>query len=322
MHAIHVTEHGGPEVLEWTEVPPLEPGEAELVVAIMAAGVNYVEIYHRSGIYKREPPFVLGGEGAGRVVAVGAGAGDFSVGDLVASTSFYGSYAESSIVSAERAVAVPQGMDTEVAAAVLLQGMTAHYLCLDSYPLAPGDLCLIHAGAGGVGGLLIQMAKTLGATVFTTVSTSVKAELARGAGADHVINYLEEDFVAAVEHVAGPKALAAVYDGVGATTFERGLSLLRPRGTMVLFGQSSGAVPPLDLGTLATGGSLYVTRPTLATHVASREDLERRAADLFSWIADGSLDVRIGQRYPLSAAAQAHSDLEGRRTTGKILLIS
>ena len=322
MHAIQVTRHGGPQVLEWTELPIREPGEGELLVAIDAAGVNYLEVYHRRGIYKRELPFVLGGEGAGRVVAVGPEAGDFAEGDLVASTSFQGSYAESSIVSAERGVAVPQGVDAEVAAAVLLQGMTAHYLCLDSYPLAPGDLCLIHAGAGGVGGLLIQMAKTLGATVFTTVSTSAKAELARGAGADYVINYLEEDFVAAIEQVAGPKALAAVYDGVGATTFERGLSLLRPRGTMVLFGQSSGVVPPLDLGTLATGGSLYVTRPTLATHIASREDLERRAADLFSWMADGSLSVRIGHRYPISEAAQAHSDLEARRTTGKILLVS
>jgi NADPH2:quinone reductase len=291
MHAIQAARTGGPEVLEWREIPTPEPSEGELLVAIEAAGLNYVETYHRRGIYARDLPFVLGGEGAGKVTAVGPGVIDFAVGDRVASTSFQGSYAEHSVVATTQAIRIPD------------------------------DVCLIHAGAGGVGRLLIQMAKKLEATVIATASTEAKVELASSAGADHVVNYTQEKFAEAVESLVGPTALAAVFDGVGAATFDEGLTLLRPRGVMVLFGQSSGVVPPFDLGRLASLGSLYVTRPTLSSYVASRVDLERRAGDVFSWIADGTLDVRIPRRWPLQEAALAHTELEGRRTTGKVLLI-
>lgn len=308
-------------MLEWKRVPTPEPRPGQLLLDMAAAGVNYVETYHRRGIYKRELPFVIGSEGAGTVTAVGPGVTEFAEGDLVASVNIAGSYAEQALVDADRAVAVPAGLSGETAAATLLQGLTAHYLCHDSYALEPGDLCLIHAGAGGVGRILIQMAKRLGATVFTTVSTEAKAELARSAGADHVINYEEEDFGKAVEAVAGTRPLAAVYDGVGASTFDKGLTLLRPAGTMVLFGQSSGVVAPFDLGRLATEGSLYVTRPTLGTYTADRAALERRAADVLGWMEKGWLEIRIGHRYPLQEAHRAHEDLESRRTTGKLILV-
>jgi NADPH2:quinone reductase len=321
MFAIQVDRMGGPEVLEWQRVATPVPGPGELLVEIAAAGVNYVETYHRRGIYKRELPFVIGAEGAGRVVEVGPGVEGFDIGDLVASVGFRGSYAERAVVDAADAVLVPDHVDPNTAAATLLQGLTAHYLVHDSYAIQPGEMCLIHAGAGGVGRLLIQMAKKRGAFVFTTVSTDEKAELAAGAGADRVIRYLDEDFARVIEAEAGTRPLATVYDGVGASTFDKGLTLIRPTGTMVLFGQSSGVVPPFDLGRLATEGSLYVTRPTLSHFIADREALERRSADVLGWMADGSLEIRIGHRYPLSEARRAHEDLEARRTTGKLLLI-
>ena len=321
MYAIQMSRLGGPKVLEWQRVPTPAPGEGELLVRIEAAGVNYVDTYHRSGIYKRAVPFIPGGEGAGIVVAVGRGVADVEVGALVASTELHGAYAEQALVAADRTVPVPEGVSTDMAAATLLQGMTAHYLVHDSYPLRPGELCLIHAGAGGVGRLLIQMAKNIGATVFTTVSTEAKAELAASAGADQVINYVDEDFGKAIQALAGPRPLATIYDGVGAATFDKGLTLLRPQGTMVLFGQSSGVVPPFDLGRLASEGSLFVTRPTLATYISSRSELERRAGDLFGSMTHGGVEVRVGHRYALQEAHQAHTDLEARRTTGKILLI-
>lgn len=320
MHAIHVLEHGGPEVLQWAEVPRPAPGTGELLVRVEAAGVNYIDTYHRTGLYPLEVPFTLGLEGAGIVEETGPGSEGFEVGQRVAWASAPGSYAEYVIVSVGAAVHVPEAVPGDVAAAVMLQGMTAHYLAKDTYPLDPGEKCLVHAGAGGVGLLLIQIAKLLGAQVFATVSTDEKAELAAQAGADHVIKYTDVDFGEAVEAVVGPRALDVVYDGVGAATFDRGLELLRPRGLMALFGQSSGVVEPLDLGKLARLGSLYVTRPSLFAYIADRVDLERRAADLFDWILAGRLDVRIGSRFPMSEAADAHRALEGRKTTGKVLL--
>jgi NADPH2:quinone reductase len=316
-----VSELGGPEVLEWVEVPDPEPGPGDLLVEIDAVGVNYVETYHRTGIYGMEPPFIPGGEGAGRVVHAGAETHDFAPGDLVVSQGLRGSYAEKALVAADRAVPVPEGVDAEMAAALLLQGMTAYYLCHDSYPLAADSVCLIHAGAGGVGRLLIQMAKQIGATVFTTVSTGEKAELARSAGADHIINYVDESFATAVERIAGARPLDVVFDGVGTATFDDGLTLLRPRGTMVLFGQSSGVVPPFNLGRLASEGSLYVTRPTLHTHVADPDELQSRAAAVFDQVLAGTLEINMGNRYPLCDAAQAHTDLQARLTSGKNLLI-
>lgn len=321
MHAIQVARLGGPEVLEWREIDTPVPADGEILVAMDAAGLNFVETYHRSGIYAKDLPFVPGGEGAGRVVALGADVTGFAIGDRVTSVAFQGTYAEYSVVGAARAILVPDAVSTDQAAGVMLQGMTAHYLCHDSYPLAAGNVCLIHAGAGGVGRLLIQMAKKLGATVISTASTDTKVGLAAGAGADHVIDYTQEDFGEAVERLVGPKPLDVVFDGVGASTFDTGLTLLRPRGTMVLFGQSSGVVPPFDLGRLASLGSLFITRPTLSTHIASRADLERRAGEVLGSITDGWLDVRIPHRHPLRQAGLAHTELEARRTTGKVLLV-
>ncbi len=321
MNAIEITRVGGPEVFEWRPVATPEPGEGQVLVEMTATGVNYIDTYHRRGIYRRDLPFIPGSEGAGIVSAVGNGVQDIEPGDLVASVGLLGSYAEKSLVAADDVVRVPAGISAETAAATLLQGMTAHYLAYDTYPIGEGETCLIHAGAGGVGRLLIQMVKNLGATVFTTVSTPEKAELAGSAGADHVINYEAEDFARAVRKIAGPRPLAAIYDGVGAATFDKGLTLLSPRGTMVLFGQSSGVVPPFDLGRLATEGSVFVTRPTLRTYVAGEGELARRAGELFEWIGAGKLDLRVGHRYPLDRATQAHIDLEARRTTGKVLLM-
>ena len=321
MRAIQVRRLGGPEVLEWSETDTPRPEGDELLVAIEAAGVNYIETYHRRGIYPKDLPFIPGSEGAGRVAAIGEDVTGFAVGDRVASVSIAGSYAEYAKVPAAAAVAVPDATSIEQAAAVMLQGMTAHYLCHGSYQLSARHTCLIHAGAGGVGRLLIQMAKKLGATVIATVSSAEKAALASSAGADHVVDYSTDDFAAAVEGLLGPRPLDVVYDGVGAETFDRGLSLLRPRGTMVLFGQSSGVVPPFDLGRLAGSGSLYVTRPTLGTFIATRQALEERAGAVLGWMADGSLDVRIPHRWALQEASLAHIELEARRTTGKVLLI-
>ena len=322
MHAIHVTEIGGPEVLRLVEVDEPTAGPGEVVVAVDAAGVNYIDTYHRRGLYPVEPPFTLGVEHAGTIVEVGAGVEGFAVGDRVASSSAMGSYADLVAVDASVVVGVPDDLSSEEAAAVLLQGMTAHYLVNDTFSLGPGHRCLVHAGAGGVGLLLIQMAAAAGAEVFTTVSSSEKAALARAAGAHHVIRYDERPVDEGVREAAGAaRPLDVVYDGVGASTFDRGLELLRPRGLMALFGQASGPVPPFDLQRLNANGSLFVTRPTLFHYVAERAELERRAADVFEAVANGSLSVRIGDRYPLDEATDAHRALEGRRTTGKVLLL-
>ncbi|NOY55319.1 MAG: quinone oxidoreductase [Actinobacteria bacterium] len=319
MHAIRLATHGGPEVLSWDEVPDLHPGEGQIRVQVAAAGVNYIDTYHRRGLYPVDLPLVLGLEGAGVVDAVGGGVRRWKVGDRVAWTSARGSYAEQTLVAADQAVAVPEGVDLEIAAATMLQGMTAHYLVHDTYPLRQGELCLVHAGAGGVGRLLIQMAVQAGARVFATAGTSEKRRIAESLGAEVACDYSE--FVQVVEETAGRRPLHVIYDGVGRTTFLDGLALMRIRGMVVLFGQSSGPVEPFDLQELSRNGSLYVTRPSLFHHIASPDELEHRAGEVFRGILDGWLNVAIGQRFAMSDAAAAHLALEGRRTTGKVLLI-
>jgi NADPH2:quinone reductase len=321
MHSIQIEEPGGPEVLQWRDTEPVEAGPGQLLVSVVAAGVNYIDTYHRRGIYPLPLPFVPGLEGSGIVEAVGPEVADFSAGDRVAWTDQLGSYSEQVVIAAERAVIVPEETPLMTAAATMLQGITAHYLSSDTFELRAGHRCLIHAGAGGVGRLLIQMARRVGAEVFTTVSTDEKARLAREAGATHVINYAETDFVEEAEQIGGDRSLDVIYDGVGVSTFERGLTLLKPRGLMVLFGQSSGSVPPFDLGTLARLGSLYVTRPTMGSYIATREDLQSRTDKLFGWTANGELEVHIDRTMPLDDAPGAHYALEGRKTTGKILLV-
>ncbi|MEZ5407321.1 MAG: quinone oxidoreductase [Acidimicrobiales bacterium] len=321
MHAIQVAEHGGPEVLRWVELPDPEPGPGQLLVDLAAAGLNFIDTYMRSGLYPRPLPFVLGNEGAGTVSAVGSEVTGFAVGDRVAWTGVIGSYATKVLVPAAQALPVPAGVDLDVACAATLQGMTAHFLVTDCFPLQPGHTCLIQAGAGGVGLLAIQMAKMRGAEVFTTVGSADKVDLAKGAGADHVILYRDEDFGDAVERIAGPRPLHVIYDGVGRETFERGLQVLRPRGMMVTFGNASGPVEPMAPLRLMQGGSLFLTRPTLGDYTLTRSELEARADDVFGWIAAGTLDVRVGARVPLAEAADAHRMLEGRGTTGKVLLV-
>lgn len=322
MQGIQVGATGGPEVLRYVELEEPKPGDGEALVDIAAAGVNFIDTYHRTGLYPLDLPFVPGSEAAGTVVATGVAVEGIAAGDRVAYVGSPGAYAERAVISADRLVTVPEGVSLETAAAAMLQGMTAHYLAHDTHPLDADSVCLIHAGAGGVGLLLIQMAKMLGAEVFTTVSTTEKAELASTAGADHVIRYTEEDFVTAVrDRMGNGPGLDVVYDGVAATTFDGGLELLRPRGTMVLFGQSSGPIPPVDPAILNLKGSLYLTRPSLFHYIATRAELERRTGDIFGWIADGSLDVRIGATFPLEKADDAHTALEGRRTAGKVILI-
>ncbi len=316
---IVVTANGGPEVLEWTETTVGDPGPGEALVKVAAAGVNFIDIYQRDGLYPLDLPFTPGVEGSGVVEAVASDV-FLDVGARVAWSGSLGSYAEKRLIDADKLIEVPQGVPLDLAAAVMLQGMTAHYLSHDTYPLAEGDACLIHAGAGGVGLLLIQMAKARGASVFATVGTAEKARVAAAAGADHVVNYTDTDFKDAIEEIAGPKPLAVIYDGVGADTFERGLELLRRRGVMVTFGNSSGPPPPVDALALMRLGSLYVTRPTLFDYIATREQLEQRSRDLFKWIGEGTLEVRVGARFALSAAADAHRALQGRSTTGKALL--
>ncbi len=314
---VHVT--GGPEVLVLDEIDRPRPGAGQVLVETVAAGLNYIDTYHRTGLYAQELPFVPGLEGAGTVLETGDGVDGFATGDRVAWSTAIGSYAEATIVPADRLVHVPDGVALDTAAAVMLQGLTAHYLVRDTHPIEPGDACLVHAGAGGVGLLLTQMAKRLGATVYSTVGSEEKAELSRAAGADHVILYRDEDFVERVQEIGGERPLAVVYDGVGKDTLHLGFALLRPRGVMVAFGNASGPADPVDPLTLSTNGSLYLTRPTLFHHIATREALDARAGELFAWIADG-LDVRIGARYPLADAADAHRALEGRQTTGKVLI--
>ncbi len=321
MRAIVVEKHGGPEVLQDSEWPDPSPGPGQLLVDVAACGVNFMDIYQREGRppYAGGLPYVPGAEGAGTVAAAGSGVTGFTAGDRVAWTGVPGSYADRAVIPADRAVPVPGGVELEVAAAVLLQGMTAHYLCHSTYPVAPGDPVVVHAAAGGVGLLLTQMAAARGGTVIATTSTGDKAELARAAGADRVAGY--QDFGAVVREVTGGSGAAAVYDGVGQATFDASLAALRPRGCMVLYGAASGPVPPFELQRLAAGGSLFITRPTLVHYIASRDELLLRAADLFSWISKGRLTVHIGGRYPLADAARAQDDLAARRTTGKLLLL-
>jgi NADPH2:quinone reductase len=321
MRAIVAAEHGGSEVLKIGERPAPTAGPGQLVVDVAAAGINYRDVYEREGrpAYAGPTPFVPGVEGAGVVTEVGPGVSDVAAGDRVAWVSAPGSYAEQVVVAADRAVPVPPGVDLQIAAAALLQGMTAHYLAYDTFPVQSGDHAVVHAAAGGVGLTLTQLVKLRGGVVVATASTAAKAELARAAGADHLAGY--DDFAAVARELTGGAGAAVVYDGVGQATFEAGLTALRLRGYLVLYGAASGPVPPFDLQRLPGLGSLFLTRPTLASYVATRADLLRRAGAVLGLVADGRLDVRIGAAYPLAAAAQAHADLEARRTTGKLLLI-
>jgi NADPH2:quinone reductase len=325
MRAIQINRTGGPEVLELKDLPSPKPGPGQALIRIEASGVNFIDIYFREGRYPSPVPFIPGQEAAGIVEALGPEVPGqlnlFKVGDRVAWCGVPGTYAEYALAPTARLVRVPDGVTSQQAAASLLQGMTAHYLAFSTYAIQPGDRVLVHAGAGGVGLLLIQIAKRLGARVFTTVSTDEKAALAREAGADEVILYTREDFTTRVKELTQGKGLPVVYDSVGKTTFEGSLACLRPRGLLALFGGSSGPVPPFDLIKLSTMGSLFVTRPTLKDYTGTPEELDKRAGDIFGWIADGSLKVRVAHTYSLAEAAQAHRDVEGRKTTGKILLL-
>lgn len=316
-----VERHGGPEVLSVTDCPDPVAGPGQVVVRAAAAGVNFRDIYQRQGVgaYAAPTPFMSGAEGAGTVVAVGAGVTDLAVGSVVAWWDAPGSYAELVAVRAAAAVPVPTGLPAKIAAAVILQGLTAHYLCRSTFPVTSGTVAVVHAAAGGVGLLLTQMIKRLGGVVVATTSGAAKAGLATRAGADHVVTY--DGVVDAVRRLTGERGADVVYDGVGMATFDDSLKALRPRGMMVLYGAASGPVPPFDPQRLNSGGSLFLTRPTLHHYVAERDELLWRAGDLFSWIAAGELDVRVGGEYPLADAARAHEDLAARRTTGKVLLV-
>lgn len=307
-------------MLELVDLPIPVPGPGQVLIRVEAIGMNFIEIYFRKGQYKATFPLVPGSEAAGTVEECGPGVSGFRPGDAVASTAIMGSYAEYALVAAAQLVKVPANVTPEQAAAALLQGMTAHYLAYSTFPLKPGDTCLVHAGAGGVGLLLTQMAARIGARIITTVSNEEKAQLSREAGAGDVILYTEQDFVREVKRLTGGKGVDVVYDSVGKTTFEGSLDCLRPRGLLALFGGSSGAVPPFDLIHLSSKGSLFVTRPTLWHYISTRDELEARAGDVLGWVADGTLKLRMEHVYPLTAAAQAQSDMENRRTTGKILL--
>jgi NADPH2:quinone reductase len=321
MKAIQVKHPGGPEALELADLPIPEPKENEAVVKIAASGVNFIDIYQREGRYKLPLPFVAGQEGSGTVTTVGSKVSGMKPGDRVAWAGIQGSYAEYVSAPADRIVPVPATADDRTAAAAMLQGMTAHYLCHDTYPLKRGETALIHAAAGGVGLLLVQMAHNIGARVIGTVSTEEKGKLARDAGADEVILYTQVDFESETKRLTGQKGVDVIYDSVGKTTFEKGLNALRPRGYMVLFGGSSGAVPPFDLIQLSQKGSLFVTRPTLGHYIIATDDLRKRASAVFEMIAAGKLKLRIAHTYPLAEAAQAHRELEARKTTGKLLLL-
>ena len=321
MKAIRVHKTGGIEQLKLEEIPVPQPAENEILVKIHAAGVNFIDIYHRTGLYPLPLPFVPGLEAAGTVEAVGAGVNDFSVGDRVAYSTQLGAYAEYAVVPAEKVVSVPDGVSLTDAAAVMLQGMTAHYLTHSTYPLQAGETALIHAAAGGVGLLLVQLAKKIGATVIGTVSTAEKEALAKNAGADYIIRYTETDFEAETMRLTGGRGVDVVYDSVGQATFNKSLNVLRSRGYMVLFGQSSGPVPPFDLGELNRKGSLFITRPSLFHYIAERKDLLWRTGDLFNWLNEGSLKLRIDRTLPLADAAEAHRMLAARETAGKLLLL-
>ncbi|HVP15265.1 MAG TPA: quinone oxidoreductase [Terriglobales bacterium] len=321
MKAIRLHEHGGHELLRYEDVPDPLPGPMQALVAIEAAGVNFIDVYQRKGLYPMTLPMTPGSEAAGTIRALGPGVSDLRVGDRVAYQGAPGAYAQRAVVPAERLVRLPEGVSTKQGAAAMLQGMTAHYLATSLYPLKPGDTCLVHAAAGGVGLLLCQIAKMRGARVIGTVSTKEKAERARAAGADEVILYMEQDFEAEVKRLTNGRGLPVVYDSVGRATFDASLRCLAPRGMMVLFGQASGPVPPFELQRLNQLGSLFITRPTLNHYVATRAELLARANDVLGWVRDGKLRLHIGHEFPLGQAAEAHRQLETRKTTGKVLLI-
>jgi len=320
MKAIQVKVAGGPENMELVEAPTPTPGPKQALVKIAASGVNFIDVYFRTGLYKADPPIAIGQEAAGTVEAVGPDVTEVAPGDRVAYAMTRGSYAEYAVVPAWALVKIPAHVDFSTAAAAMLQGMTAHYLTHSTYPLKSGDTCLVQAAAGGTGGLIVQMAKMLGARVFGTVSTEEKAQIARQHGADETILYTQQDFEAEVRRLTNGRGVDVVYDSVGRTTFDKSLGSLRPRGMLALFGQSSGAVPPFDPNILNTKGSLFLTRPSLAYHVQTREELLWRAGDVLNWIDAGKLKLRIDRTYPLAQAADAHRALEGRHTTGKLLL--
>jgi len=321
MKAIQIHQTGGPDVLTLADVPVPTPGAGQVLIKIAATGINFIEIYFREGRYKAPLPLIPGSEAAGVIEALGEGVSGFAVGDPVASTAVIGSYAEYALVPAAQLVPVPAQLDLKLAAAAILQGMTAHYLSHSTYPLKAGDTALVHAAAGGTGQLLVQIAHAAGARVLATVSTEAKAELARSAGADEVVLYSEQDFEIETKRLTDGLGVDVVYDSVGKTTFEKSLNCLRPRGMMVLFGGSSGAVPPFDLIQLSTRGSLFVTRPTLKDYIATRADLEWRAGEVFQGLVTGKLKVRAEHVYSLADSAQAQIDIASRRTTGKLLLI-
>jgi len=321
MKAIRVHKNGGPEVLTLDDIAVPEPKAGETRVKVEAIGVNFIDVYQRTGLYPVQTPFTLGMESAGVVDAVGEGVTEVKKGDRVAYAMILGSYAEYAVVPAARLVPVPSSVDVKSAAALMLQGMTAHYLTHSTYVLRKGDTALVHAAAGGVGLLLIQIAKQRAANVIGTVSTEAKAQLAKEAGADHVILYTQTDFLAEVKKLTGNHGVHVVYDSVGQTTFDKSLDCLKPRGYLVLFGQSSGPVPPFDPGKLASKGSLFLTRPSLAHYTLDRNELLQRSADLFNWTASGKLTLRIEKTFPMKDAAEAHRELEGRKTTGKMILV-
>jgi len=321
MRAIQIKALGGPEVLALTDLPTPEPGPGQVRVRLAGTGVNFIEIYQRTGVYPMTLPYVPGGEGAGTVSAVGPDVTGVAVGDRVASTNLLGAYAEEALVAADRVLPIPDGVDTETAAAAMLQGMTAHYLLQDSYPVEEGDTVLVHAAAGGMGLLLTQLATRLGATVIGTVSTVEKEELAREAGAAHVIRYTETEVAPEVRRLTGGEGVAAVYDGVGKDTFDASLASLRLRGSMVLYGASSGAVPPFDPQRLQAAGSVFLTRPTLGDYLATTAELDESAAALFEVIGSGKVKIDIGQTFPLADARKAHEALESRETVGASLLV-
>lgn len=321
MKAVRIHAPGGPEAMRYEDAPEPTPKPGEAVVKVDAAGINYIDVYFRSGQYKAELPITLGMEAGGTVSAVGSGVTGVKVGDKVAYTGIPGAYAEYAAVPALRLVTLPAGISTKQGAAAMLQGMTAHYLACSTYPLKSGDVCLVHAAAGGVGLLLCQMAKMRGARVIGTVSTEEKAKLAREAGASDVILYTTQDFEVEVKRLTDGKGVHVVYDSVGKTTFDKGFNCLRPRGVMALYGQSSGPTGPFDLQVLNAKGSLFVTRPSLNHHVATREELVQRAGEVLGWVREGKLKLRTELEFPLKDAAEAHRALEGRKTTGKVLLI-
>jgi NADPH2:quinone reductase len=321
MKAVRIHGFGGPEVLSYDDMPLPEPGPGQARVKIAAIGVNFIDTYHRKGLYPGQLPFTLGQEGAGVIDAVHADVTNLKPGDRVVYASVQGADAEYALVPAARLVPIPEGVSFEQAAAVMLQGLTAHYLAFSTFPLKPGDTALVHAAGGGVGRLLTQIAKRRGARVIGTASTEEKIALARSGGADEVIPYTEQDFETVTKQLTGGKGVDVVYDSVGKTTFDQSLNCLRPRGYMVLYGQSSGPVPPLDPQVLNAKGSLFLTRPTLAHYISTREELLERTSDLFGWVAAGELDVRIDKTFRLAQAADAHRYLEDRQTKGKVLLI-